>query len=201
MAFAPGGGGKKAGKGGAAAPAAEAAEAASGAPVSVEVPSMGDSITEGSVAALLVKPGQKVAMDEVIAQIETDKVTIDVRASTSGTVTEVLAKEGDTVSVGQKVATLAPGAGPEKQASAAPAAASEGRGNACQRSTESDRRAIARAGCAESRVGCSQRDARAHVALALARRGAVEELAKHVRDAHHVQRNRHDERDANACGV
>ena len=125
MAFAPGGGGKKAGKGGAAAPAAEAAEAASGAPVSVEVPSMGDSITEGSVAALLVKPGQKVAMDEVIAQIETDKVTIDVRASTSGTVTEVLAKEGDTVSVGQKVATLAPGAGPEKQASAAPAAARE----------------------------------------------------------------------------
>lgn len=123
MAFAPGGGGKKAGKGGSAAPAAEAAEAASGAPVSVEVPSMGDSITEGSVAALLVKPGQKVAMDEVIAQIETDKVTIDVRASTSGTVTEVLAKEGDTVSVGQKVATLAPGAGPEKQASAAPAAA------------------------------------------------------------------------------
>lgn len=120
MAFAPGVGGKKGGKGGAAAPKAEAA---SGAPVSVEVPSMGDSITEGSVAALLVKPGQKVAMDEVIAQIETDKVTIDVRASTSGTVTDVLAKEGDTVSVGQKVATLAPGAGPEKQASAAPAAA------------------------------------------------------------------------------
>jgi len=106
------GGGKKAAKGG----NSVKAEASSGEPVSVEVPSMGDSITEGSVAAVLVKAGQKVAADEIIAQIETDKVTIDVRASTSGTVTEVLAKAGETVSVGQKVASITPGLGPEKQA-------------------------------------------------------------------------------------
>ena len=115
MAFIPGAGGngKKTARGGS---AKTAASAPSGEPVGVEVPSMGDSITEGSVAALLVKAGQRVAMDEVIAQIETDKVTIDVRASTSGTVTEVLTKEGETVSVGQKVATLAPGPGPEARA-------------------------------------------------------------------------------------
>ena len=85
---------------------------ASGPPTTVEVPSMGDSISEGAVAAVHVKPGQKVAMDEVIAQIETDKVTIDVRASTSGTVTEVLVAEGETVAVGRGVAVVTPGPGP-----------------------------------------------------------------------------------------
>ena len=162
---------------------------------------MGDSITEGSVAALLVKPGQKVAMDEVIAQIETDKVTIDVRASTSGTVTDVLAKEGDTVSVGQKVATLAPGAGPEKQASAAPAAAAMAAATPANEAPKATAAPSPAPAAPKVASGARSRDARAHVALALARRGAVEELAKHVRDAHHVQRNRHDERDANACGV
>lgn len=97
---------------------------ASGPPTTVEVPSMGDSISEGAVAAVLVKPGQKVAMDEVIAQIETDKVTIDVRASTSGTVTEVLVTEGETVAVGRGVAVVAPGPGPEKRATAGAAAPS-----------------------------------------------------------------------------
>jgi 2-oxoglutarate dehydrogenase E2 component (dihydrolipoamide succinyltransferase) len=97
---------------------------ASGPPTTVEVPSMGDSISEGAVAAVHVKPGQKVAMDEVIAQIETDKVTIDVRASTSGTVTEVLVAEGETVAVGRGVAVVTPGPGPEKRAPAGAAAPS-----------------------------------------------------------------------------
>mmetsp|Transcript_4844 Transcript_4844/g.15804 ORF Transcript_4844/g.15804 Transcript_4844/m.15804 type:complete len:456 (+) Transcript_4844:293-1660(+) len=118
MAFAPSAGGGKKSK--AAASAATPAAAASGEPVNVDVPSMGDSITEGTIAAVLVKSGQTVAVDEVIAQIETDKVTIDVRASTSGTVGEIFAKEGETVTVGQKVATLIPGAGPAKKAAAAP---------------------------------------------------------------------------------
>ena len=46
--------------------------------------------------------GEAVAVDEVIAQIETDKVTIDVRAPVAGVVSEVLVKEGDTVNVGQR---------------------------------------------------------------------------------------------------
>ena len=47
---------------------------------------MGDSITEGAVAALTKSPGDAVAADEVIAQIETDKVTIDVRRPAAGRV-------------------------------------------------------------------------------------------------------------------
>lgn len=117
MAFAVGKGGGNAKKAtGAGKPAAAAS---GGPPASVEVPSMGDSITEGAVATVLVAVGQTVAMDEVIAQIETDKVTIDVRTPTSGTVEEILAKEGDTVTVGQRVAVVAPGPGPEKKAAAA----------------------------------------------------------------------------------
>ena len=71
----------------------------------VAVPAMGDSITEGSIAAVLKGPGDAVEADEVIAQIETDKVTIDVRAPAAGTVVDVLVKEGDSVTVGQGVCT------------------------------------------------------------------------------------------------
>ena len=59
----------------------------------VEVPSMGDSITEGSIAAVLKGPGDSVQVDEVIAQIETDKVTIDVRAATAGVIGKILVGE------------------------------------------------------------------------------------------------------------
>lgn len=58
--------------------------------VDVPVPSMGESITEGSVAAVLKQPGQAVAADDIILQIETDKVTIDVRAPQQGVMTSIL---------------------------------------------------------------------------------------------------------------
>jgi 2-oxoglutarate dehydrogenase E2 component (dihydrolipoamide succinyltransferase) len=78
--------------------------------VAVEAPSMGDSVSEGSVGSLLKQPGDEVYEDEVLMQIETDKVTIDVRASLSGVVETFGVNEGDTVTPGQKVATLRPGA-------------------------------------------------------------------------------------------
>eukprot|EP00775_Hariotina_reticulata_P007670 gene7670-7872_t len=71
---------------------------------------MGDSITEGSIAAVLKQPGDIVQEDDVIAQIETDKVTIDVKfTAKSGKVTSILVAEGDTVTVGQPVAQVEPG--------------------------------------------------------------------------------------------
>jgi len=113
--------GKKASK--AAAPEAAAPEAA-GPPTDIEVPQMGDSITEGAVAALTKSPGDAVEADEVIAQIETDKVTIDVRAPAAGVLDAYKVGEGDTVTVGQALATFTPGgAGAPAKAAAAPAAA------------------------------------------------------------------------------
>jgi 2-oxoglutarate dehydrogenase E2 component (dihydrolipoamide succinyltransferase) len=90
----------------------------------VVVPPMGDSISEGTVAAVLKKAGEAVSVDEVVAQIETDKVTIDVKSPVGGAVTDVLVKEQDTVVVGQAVVRVEEGAaGTESAAAAAPAAA------------------------------------------------------------------------------
>ena len=82
----------------------------------------GDSISEGTVAALLVAPGASVSADQVVAQIETDKVTIDVRAPHSGVLQSFSVAKGDTVKVGQPVAMVLPGAAPAKAAAAAAAA-------------------------------------------------------------------------------
>lgn len=55
----------------------------------VEIQSMGESISEGTIAEVLKAEGDAVAEDETIAQIETDKVTIDVKAPSAGTLTEL----------------------------------------------------------------------------------------------------------------
>ncbi|KAK1293498.1 hypothetical protein QJS10_CPB17g00479 [Acorus calamus] len=70
------------------------------------VPHMGESITDGTLASFLKKPGDTVRMDEPIAQIETDKVTIDVASPTAGVIQKFVAKEGDTVTPGTKIAVI-----------------------------------------------------------------------------------------------
>eukprot|EP01025_Chloroclados_australasicus_P046655 TRINITY_DN51490_c0_g2_i3.p1 TRINITY_DN51490_c0_g2~~TRINITY_DN51490_c0_g2_i3.p1 ORF type:complete len:238 (-),score=21.16 TRINITY_DN51490_c0_g2_i3:234-905(-) len=72
----------------------------------VLVPPMGESIEEGTIATILKKHGDQVQEDETLLQIDTDKVTIDVRAPTRGTVEHILVSEEDTVKVGQLVAML-----------------------------------------------------------------------------------------------
>ena len=79
---------------------------------------MGDSITEGTVASVEVAVGDVVAADQVLVQVETDKVTIDVRSPESGTVASIAVGVDETVTVGQGVAEITPGDGP----AAAPAA-------------------------------------------------------------------------------
>ncbi|CAI9773431.1 unnamed protein product [Fraxinus pennsylvanica] len=74
--------------------------------VDAVVPHMGESITDGTLAAFLKKPGDRVAVDEPIAQVETDKVTIDVNSPEAGVIQEFVAKEGDTVEPGTKIAVI-----------------------------------------------------------------------------------------------
>lgn len=74
------------------------------------VPEMGESITEGTVAAWLVEDGQTVVQDEIVVQIETDKVTVDVRAPSEGMLVKQKAAVGDTVAVGQPLASMRLGA-------------------------------------------------------------------------------------------
>jgi 2-oxoglutarate dehydrogenase E2 component (dihydrolipoamide succinyltransferase) len=72
----------------------------------VQVPALGESITEGTLAQWLKKPGEAVAADEAIASLETDKVTVDVPSPVAGVLAEQLAKEGDTVAVGALIARI-----------------------------------------------------------------------------------------------
>ncbi|KAJ0261644.1 Dihydrolipoyllysine-residue succinyltransferase component of 2-oxoglutarate dehydrogenase complex 1 [Hirschfeldia incana] len=78
----------------------------SGDVVEAVVPHIGESITDGTLATFLKKPGDRVEADEAIAQIETDKVTIDIASPASGVIQEFLVKEGDTVEPGNKVAII-----------------------------------------------------------------------------------------------
>ncbi|XP_076928774.1 dihydrolipoyllysine-residue succinyltransferase component of 2-oxoglutarate dehydrogenase complex 1, mitochondrial-like [Bidens hawaiensis] len=74
--------------------------------VDAVVPFMGESISDGTLATFLKKPGDRVEIDEPIAQVETDKVTIDVASPEVGIIQEFVAKEGDTVEPGTKVAII-----------------------------------------------------------------------------------------------
>ncbi|OVA09782.1 Biotin/lipoyl attachment [Macleaya cordata] len=74
--------------------------------VEAVVPYMGESITDGTLAAFLKKPGDSVQVDEPIAQVETDKVTIDVASPEAGVIQKFVAKEGDTVEPGTRIAVI-----------------------------------------------------------------------------------------------
>jgi 2-oxoglutarate dehydrogenase E2 component (dihydrolipoamide succinyltransferase) len=90
----------------------------------VVVPALGESITEGTLAQWLKKPGEQVAADEAIATLETDKVSVDVPSPSAGVLTETLVNEGDTVAVGALIARIDQSA----QASAPAAPANEAPG-------------------------------------------------------------------------
>ena len=76
----------------------------------VQVPALGESITEGTLAQWLKKPGEAVAADEPIASLETDKVSVEVPSPVAGVLTEQLVQEGDTVAVGAPIARIDEGA-------------------------------------------------------------------------------------------
>ena len=75
----------------------------------IKVPSLGESITEATVSKWLKRPGEPVAVDEPVAELETDKVTLEVPAPAAGILTEILAQEGANVPVGAVLGTIAGG--------------------------------------------------------------------------------------------
>ncbi|RCK63134.1 Dihydrolipoyllysine-residue succinyltransferase [Candida viswanathii] len=94
--------------------------------VSVKVPDMAESITEGTLAAFNKEVGDFVSQDETIATIETDKIDVEVNAPVSGTITEFLVDVEATVEVGQEIIKIEEGEAPEggapaKEEKAAPA--------------------------------------------------------------------------------
>jgi 2-oxoglutarate dehydrogenase E2 component (dihydrolipoamide succinyltransferase) len=89
----------------------------------IRVPTLGESVTEATIGRWFKKPGDAVAVDEPLVELETDKVTIEVPAPSAGTLGEIVAKDGETVAVGALLGQITEGGGAAKPAAAAPAPA------------------------------------------------------------------------------
>jgi len=96
----------------------------------IRVPTLGESVTEATIGQWFKKPGDAIAVDEPLVELETDKVTIEVPAPAAGSLSEIAAKEGDTVEVGALLGMIAEGEGAptaKPAEAAAPAAKAEER--------------------------------------------------------------------------
>ena len=71
--------------------------------IEIKVPTLGESVTEATVAKWFKQPGDAVALDEAVCELETDKVTIEVNSPTAGALKDIVAAEGSDVGVGAPV--------------------------------------------------------------------------------------------------
>ena len=77
----------------------------------VTVPHLGESITEATIGSWLKAVGDVVEEDEAVAELETDKVAVEVNAPVAGTLKSILVKEGETVEIGAVIGEIEPGDG------------------------------------------------------------------------------------------
>ena len=142
-------------------PAAPTVSTPSSAAVDVMVPTLGESVSEATVSTWFKKVGDTVAQDEMICELETDKVSVEVPAPAAGVLTEILAGEGTTVAAGGKLAVLG---GASASASApAPATAPTPAATAAKDVEDSPaaKKAMAEAGISRDAVTGTGRDGRA----------------------------------------
>ena len=78
--------------------------------IEVRVPALGESVTEATVATWFKKPGDAVAVDEILCELETDKVSLDVPSPAAGVLGEIVAAEGSTVAANALLAQITAGA-------------------------------------------------------------------------------------------
>src|SRR5215475_208429 len=89
----------------------------------IRVPTLGESVTEATIGRWFKHPGDAVAIDEPVVELETDKVTIEVPAPAAGVLSEILVKDGDTVAPGALLGQIKEGAAGAAKSASAPAAA------------------------------------------------------------------------------
>ncbi len=97
-----------------------AASTTTGQTIDVVTPAAGESVTEGTILEWRVKVGDAIKLDDTIVEISTDKVDVELPSPASGTVSELLVQEGDTVTVGQVIARIAVAANGSSSTAAAP---------------------------------------------------------------------------------
>src|SRR5438270_822925 len=78
-------------------------------PAEITMPQLSDTMTEGTLVKWLKKEGDKVKGGEIVAEVETDKATMEMESSEGGTLASIVAKEGAKVKVGETIAVLATG--------------------------------------------------------------------------------------------
>ncbi len=124
--------------------------------VDVMVPALGESVTEATVSSWYKQPGDAVAQDEMLCELETDKVSVEVPAPAAGFLGEVLAKEGDTVAAGARLAVISASGG----AVASSPVAAEATTQADIEHAPSAKKAMAEAGLTPTQVTGTGRDGR-----------------------------------------
>src|SRR5436190_5608188 len=77
----------------------------------IVVPALGESVKEATVAKWLKKVGDAVAVDDPLVELETDKVTLEVNASSAGVLKEIKVQTGSNVSVGAVLGSIGEGSG------------------------------------------------------------------------------------------
>ena len=138
----------------------------SGKSVDVMVPTLGESVTEATVATWFKKVGDAVAQDEMLCELETDKVSVEVPAPAAGVLAEILAEEGATVDAKARLAVITEGgvASASAPASAAPAPAAAAAAPAASGKDVEDapsaKKAMAEAGISRDAVQGSGKDGR-----------------------------------------
>jgi len=146
---------------------AAAAASASGTEVKVMVPTLGESVSEATVATWFKKVGDSVAQDEMLCELETDKVSVEVPSPAAGVLGQILAEEGSTVQAGGQLAVLTSGDGAVKPAAEVPGDTqydTPPAGNAGPKGDIEDapsaKKAMAEAGLSRDQVSGSGRDGR-----------------------------------------
>jgi 2-oxoglutarate dehydrogenase E2 component (dihydrolipoamide succinyltransferase) len=139
--------------------------------IDVMVPTLGESVSEATVSTWFKKPGDAVEADEMLCELETDKVSVEVPAPAAGTLSEIVAEEGTTVQANARLAVIAQGAGgaaPAPKQDQAPAnggqyqqpPAGDGAGRADVEDAPSAKKAMAEKGVSRDQVQGSGRDGR-----------------------------------------
>src|SRR5258707_8707956 len=98
--------------------------------VSVSMPQLGESVTEGTVTRWLKKEGERVEADEPLLEVSTDKVDTEIPSPSAGVLTKIVVAEDETVEVGAELAVIdengqAGGSAPAQEQEQAPAAAAQ----------------------------------------------------------------------------
>ena len=131
----------------------------------VMVPALGESVSEATVSTWFKKPGDAVKQDEMLCELETDKVSVEVPSPVSGVLAEIIAPEGTTVAANARLAIVTEGAAAaapkaEPKAEAAPAPVAAPVAAKAVEDAPSAKKAMAEAGLTPDQVQGTGRDGR-----------------------------------------